>query len=132
MPASHSHKPASGGKKASGSPKSGGDSRRPTAGSRTAVANSRTSERASPGPAGPSQPKPPRNQRRFPFRKVADLEADIVEKEAKLQDLHALLAKPETHRDGARAKQLKAAIEREKEALRQLYEHWEEATELNW
>jgi ATP-binding cassette subfamily F protein 3 len=118
LPAAHSQKPAGGGKKTSNSPKPAAGSRKPGHGS--------------PGPSGPDQPKPSRNQRRFPFRKVSDLEAEIAEKEAKLQDLHALLAKPETHRDGARAKQLKATIEREKDALRQLYEHWEEATELNW
>ena len=131
-PAAHSHKPSSGGKKASGSHKSGESSHKPKANARKPGAAAPRPVHGSQGPAGESQPQPSRNQRRFPFRKVADLEADIAEKEAKLQDLHALLAQPETHRDGARARQLKATIEREKEALRDLYEHWEEATELNW
>jgi ATP-binding cassette subfamily F protein 3 len=144
VPAAQPRKPASGGKKAAGSHKPGGSSAKSTAGGNPAGGSlhkpagshkppgSGKPGGSSKGPSGSSHPKPSRNPRRFPFRKIADIEADIAKKEAKLQELHALLAQPETHRDGTRARHLKAEIQREKEALRQLYEHWEEATELNW
>ena len=40
--------------------------------------------------------------------------------------------KPENLRDGAKIKELRAAIAAEEEAIKLLYEHWEEASELNW
>jgi ATP-binding cassette subfamily F protein 3 len=123
----------SGGKKGSGSHKPGSGSPKSSAGgSAHKQSGSHKPGSGSQGPSGSSHPKPSHNPRRFPFRKVADIEAEITQKEAELQDLHALLAQPETLRDGTRARHLKAEIQREKEALRQLYEHWEEATERNW
>jgi ATP-binding cassette subfamily F protein 3 len=82
-------------------------------------------------PAGKS-PKPPRTKRRFPYRKVADLEEEIFQRETRLEELHGQLAQGDTHRDGDRVRQIKAEIARQKEALQTLYKHWEEATELNW
>jgi ATP-binding cassette subfamily F protein 3 len=78
------------------------------------------------------RPKPCRAKRRFPYRKVADLEAEIFQRETALEELHQQLAQGETHRDGDRVRRIKAEISRHKEALQTLYEHWEEATELNW
>ncbi len=37
---------------------------------------------------GGKSPRPPRAKRRFPFRKVADLEDEIFQREASLEDLH--------------------------------------------
>jgi len=73
-----------------------------------------------------------RKKRRFSYRKVADLEEDIFAGEAHLQDLHDQLAQGDTHRDGDRVRRIQAEIAQQKEAIAVLYEHWEEATELNW
>lgn len=78
------------------------------------------------------EPGAPRRKRRFPYRKVEDLEADIQSHETRLEDLHAALALPETHRDGQKARQLKAEIAELQQAIETLYAHWEEAAELNW
>jgi ATP-binding cassette subfamily F protein 3 len=79
----------------------------------------------------PSDEKPIKRKRRFPYRKVPDLEQDILEHETRLEELNAALADPQTHRDGDRARQVKADIATAQESLRALYEHWEEAVELN-
>lgn len=71
-------------------------------------------------------------KRRFPYRKTEEIEAEILERESRIEELHALLARPETHRDGQQARRLKAEIAREQEILQTLYAHWEEAVELNW
>ncbi len=71
-------------------------------------------------------------KRRFPYRKVADLEREIFERETRVGELHAALIQPETHRDGDRVRQIMADIEQEQQTLESLYAHWEEATELNW
>ncbi len=71
-------------------------------------------------------------KRRFPYRKTEEIEAEILQREARLEELHALLARPETHRDGQQARRLKAEIAREQQVLQTLYVHWEEAVERNW
>ena len=76
--------------------------------------------------------QPARTKRRFPYRKVADLEEEIFERETCIEKLHKELAQGDTHRDGDRVREIKAEISRHQEALSVLYEHWEEATELNW
>jgi ATP-binding cassette subfamily F protein 3 len=83
------------------------------------------------GPAAPPDGGT-RAKRRFPYRKVADLEEEIFQRETSLEQLHWQLAQGDTHRDGDRVRRIKAEIARQNEALRTLYEHWEEATELNW
>lgn len=77
-----------------------------------------------------SAANPPK--RRFPFRKVTELENDIVEKEEQLKQMQELLANPDTYRDGSRIRDLKLQIAEHEAALRDLYAHWEEAVELNW
>ena len=49
-----------------------------------------------------------------------------------LKDLQDQLASGETHRDGERVRRIMAEIAEHEESLRTLYEHWEEASELNW
>ncbi len=71
-------------------------------------------------------------KRRFPYRKTSDLEAEILQRESRIEELHHRLAQPETHRDGDRVRQFKAEIAEQQEALQTLYAHWEEAVELNW
>lgn len=73
----------------------------------------------------------PKRKRKFPYRKVEDIEAEIAAIEAKVKDLEALMASPELYRDGDKVKQTTDLFETTKAQLAQLYEHWEEATELN-
>lgn len=75
--------------------------------------------------------KPARPKRRFPYRKVADIEAEIHQRETKLAELHTTMLLPEVLRDGRRVKQLQSDIDAEQASLTTLYEHWEEAAELN-
>jgi ATP-binding cassette subfamily F protein 3 len=75
--------------------------------------------------------KPVKRKRRFPYRKVPDLEREILEQETRLDELNQVLADPQTHRDGQRVRQVKVDIAAVQGSLRSLYEHWEEAIELN-
>lgn len=86
----------------------------------------------SPGPAGSGDlAKRAKPKRRFPYRKVADIESEIGQREQRIRDIHQELAFPETHRDGERVRQLKAELVDQTAALEALYEHWEEAAQLN-
>jgi len=78
-----------------------------------------------------SSGKPERRKRKFPYRKVTELEAEIAEHEELLEHLQANLADPELHRDGTRVKETKQAFEETTARLEELYEHWEEAVEMN-
>jgi ATP-binding cassette subfamily F protein 3 len=73
----------------------------------------------------------PRRKRRFPYRKVADLEAEIAQREAQLAQLHGDLSDPAILRDRARVIATKSRLATESAQLEQLYEHWQEACELN-
>jgi ATP-binding cassette subfamily F protein 3 len=72
-----------------------------------------------------------RRKRRFPYRKLDDLEAEIFERESHIEQLHERLTSVEVLRDGERVKQIQCEIETHRQALTGLYEHWEEAAELN-
>jgi ATP-binding cassette, subfamily F, member 3 len=76
-------------------------------------------------------PKPPK-KRRFQFRKVRDIEDEIVQRETTVEELHRELIDPNVLRDGQRVRQIMAEIEKEQAALKDLYDHWDEATDLNW
>jgi len=75
--------------------------------------------------------QPARRKRKFPYRKVADLEGEIAAAEARMAQLHDDLANPDLYRDGQRVKETRAAYEEVERDLARLYEHWEEAAELN-
>jgi len=101
------------------------------------VPNGETSGKSEPASANRSAkvgepPAKPTRKRRFPFRKVADLENEIFERETCLNELQSALADPLVLRDGQRVRQIKAQIEAEQATIEAVYEHWEEATELNW
>jgi ATP-binding cassette subfamily F protein 3 len=72
-----------------------------------------------------------KRKRRFPYRKVEDLEADIAANETRMRELEQLLASPDLYRAGDRVKETMRNFEETKARLQQLYEHWEEAVELN-
>ncbi|MGN1065906.1 MAG: ABC-F family ATP-binding cassette domain-containing protein [Thermoguttaceae bacterium] len=78
------------------------------------------------------KPKPEKRKRKFPYRKVSDIEDEIFIRETHMQSLNEDMLKPEILRDGEKMKELQAEIKEEEEAIKRLYEHWEEATELNW
>ena len=75
--------------------------------------------------------EPVKRKRRFPYRKVADLESEIIERETRLEELNSALVSPEVLRSGDKVRQLKSDLAEEQRLLQALYEHWEEATELN-
>jgi ATP-binding cassette subfamily F protein 3 len=76
-------------------------------------------------------PKKEKRKRQFPYRKVEDIEEEIALSEEELRELEALMASPELYRDGDKVKETTTAFEATKAKLKQLYEHWEEAVELN-
>ncbi len=82
-------------------------------------------------PAAASAEKPGKRKRRYPYRKVADLEAEIQQREQELEQLQATLASPEVFRKGSSIRQIQAQLTETQEALETLYDHWEEALELN-
>ncbi len=73
----------------------------------------------------------PRRKRKFPYRKVADIEAEIMEHEGQIEQLHHQLTQPDVLRDGRRVKEVQGLIDEQQQKLATLYEHWEEASELN-
>ena len=99
---------------------------------RAATKNSQLSRGKTPEKKPPRTNGEPRGKRRFAYRKVEDLETEIFEREAKIEELHEALAAPGTHRDGDRVREIKTEIGRQQETLKELYAHWEEAGELNW
>jgi ATP-binding cassette, subfamily F, member 3 len=87
-----------------------------------------------PSPSAPNNHVAPaklKRKRKFPFRKVEELEADVAAGETRLRELEERLASPDLYRDGERVKETTRAFEETKAQLKQLYEHWEEAVELN-
>lgn len=72
-----------------------------------------------------------KRKRRFPYRKVEDLETEISNCEEKLRKLEADLADGELYRSGELVRDTMKAFEDTKAKLAQLYEHWSEAAELN-
>jgi ATP-binding cassette, subfamily F, member 3 len=83
-------------------------------------------------PAGASEStKPAKRKRRFPYRKIEDIERDIADKEATLKQLEAEMADPQIHRMPDRIREVTRQHEALKAELPGLYEHWEEAAELN-
>jgi ATP-binding cassette subfamily F protein 3 len=85
----------------------------------------------SPPPATETSPTKLKRKRKFPYRKASEIEAEIAELEEHVQDLEAQLASPEVYKEGSRVKDLLVDLEAAKAELPPLYEHWEEAVELN-
>jgi ATP-binding cassette subfamily F protein 3 len=75
--------------------------------------------------------RPAKPKRRFPYRKVGDLEAEIFQREERVKALHDEMLLPEVLRSGVRVREIQAEIDQEQQSLQTLYEHWEEAMELN-
>jgi ATP-binding cassette subfamily F protein 3 len=75
--------------------------------------------------------KAAKRKRKYPYRKVDDLEAEIEVQEVLVRDLEAKLASPDLYREGGRVQEIMQSFEDAKIVLKELYEHWEEAVELN-
>ncbi|MEX2027374.1 MAG: ABC-F family ATP-binding cassette domain-containing protein, partial [Pirellulaceae bacterium] len=73
----------------------------------------------------------PRRKRKYPYRKLPEIEAEIATREHRIGEIHALFADESILRDGQRVKDLKSELAEHESALPRLYEHWEEASELN-
>lgn len=78
-------------------------------------------------PDGP----PTRRRRKYPYRLVEDIEADIVACESQIAAAQVELGNPEVLRDGRKVKAVQEAFEASRQRLNELMEHWEEAMELN-
>ncbi len=72
-----------------------------------------------------------KRKRKFPYRKVRDIEEEVFIRETQVMTLQEELLDPNVLRDGDRVRELHQQIQEEEAALKILYEHWEEATELN-
>jgi ATP-binding cassette, subfamily F, member 3 len=94
------------------------------------VATARTPAK-SPEVAGDGQQKGDRRKRKFPYRKPEEIEREIGEIEAEVAEMEDRLGQPAIWRDPIRARELQLKHEDQKAALARLYEHWEEALELN-
>jgi len=98
---------------------------------RAAVATSGGGKSAPGAPPTDSRPTKDRRKRKYPYRKAAEIEREIGEREERILELHGLFASSEVLRDGVKVKELKTELDQHQDALPSLYEHWEEATEMN-
>ena len=73
----------------------------------------------------------PKRRRRFPYRKVHDIEEDIASLEARIAELQTQMADPDVLRNGETIRQVTSEHKQAEEELAKLVEHWEEALELN-
>jgi ATP-binding cassette subfamily F protein 3 len=78
----------------------------------------------------PAKPRVAR-KRKFPYRKSADVEQDIARSEQELAAIEDRLADPALYRDGEQVRSVRNKHDTVKARLAELYEHWEEAIELN-
>ena len=98
-----------------------------------AEASSKPTSAATQGgrPAAAVAEKAKSKKRKFPYRKAADLEREIGEREAELAAVEASLADPATWKNAETARSAQARFDQLKEQIPQLYEHWDESMELN-
>ncbi|QDU81976.1 putative ABC transporter ATP-binding protein YheS [Polystyrenella longa] len=81
-------------------------------------------------PSTPAIPKSKR-KRKFSYRKVEDIEVEIAEREELKSELEAKLIDPQIQRDGEQARIVREEYDSTCDRLEELFEHWEEAVELN-
>jgi len=98
---------------------------------RAGVAAEKKKEAESTAAAAQRTEKEGRRKRKFPYRKPGDIEAEIHQHEARQQELLGLYADPDVLRDGGRVKQIQNELTELEAKLPKLYEHWEEAIEMN-
>ena len=76
-------------------------------------------------------PEKAKKKRKHPYRKVEEIEADLAAAETELSAVEKLLGSPELYKDGEKVKQTTSRFEELKTEIARLYEHWEEAAEMN-
>jgi len=86
---------------------------------------------AQPDLANDSGSKGDRRKRKYPYRKPEDVEREIGTTEIEVAQLADLLGQPATWRDPIKAKVTQQRHDDLQSNLARLYEHWEEALELN-
>lgn len=84
-----------------------------------------------PAAASSTSAAKPKRKRKFPYRKVADLEADIMQVESEIEQLQQKSIDPQILRDGRLVKEVQQKLSEQETKLAGLYEHYEEACELN-
>ncbi len=72
-----------------------------------------------------------KRRRRFPYRKPHDIEREIGEVEGGIAEAEALMADPATFRNPQKSRDVQARYDELLGRRALLYEHWEEAMELN-
>ncbi len=82
-------------------------------------------------PTSSATDAPAKRKRRFPYRKVSDLEEEIHQRETAIEEINSALIDPAVLRNGEQVRSLKLDLAELLEKLAVLYEHWEEAVELN-
>jgi ATP-binding cassette subfamily F protein 3 len=97
----------------------------------SAAARAASAAAAAPEPKAGDRSKGEKRKRKFPYRKAAEIEAEIGAAEARVAELEDLLGQPATYRDPVKARATQLDHEDLKTRLATLYEHWEEALELN-
>jgi ATP-binding cassette, subfamily F, member 3 len=95
-----------------------------------AAAKSKKSDTAKPVETV-NRPEKVKRKRKFPYRKVAELEADIAACETLITQLEEKLQDGELYKNAAKFQETLDALEAAKTKLPTLYEHWEEANEMN-
>ncbi len=91
-----------------------------------------SSSKAGPrGTGGVVSPKPEKRKRKYPYRKPDSIEREIAEVEADLAEVELALGNPDTYRDADTARDVQERFDDLQDRLSTLYEHWEEALELN-
>ena len=105
---------------------------------RQAIAKQATASAAGPGgdhggqKSGETGTAQRSKKRRFPYRKLSEIEGEIFQRESRIEQLNEELGDQATFRDGGRIRVLKQELADQQSALKKLYEHWEEASEMNW
>lgn len=89
-----------------------------------------TSPKEMPKEASSSQTQTKR-RRKFKYRKIDDIENDIGASESRIEAIHLEMTDPAALRDGDVMKSLASELSDIQEKLVELYEHYEEALELN-
>ncbi len=87
---------------------------------------------ASPPPPRPTPPKSAKSNKKFAYRKPADIEREIAQIEPEIRELEDLLGQPATWREPLKAVRSQDRHRDLKLKLEKLYEHWEYATEAEW
>ncbi len=78
-----------------------------------------------------SDGKAEKRKRKFAYRKTPEIEREIAESEAEIAGLEDLLGQPATWKETLKAIATQDRLKLLQENLVKLYEHWEEAIELN-